>query len=133
MLAIYKLVYRIFFQNFFSEFFFIYKNLHIEPFNTVHKNGLFLFLCTSRLLKLGDFALVTQPMQQLRPNPTELRLMDYYHQIFCRFWKCKRKVPQPTFFKIITEERRWRNFSLTFSESTKNLILTPSDSVAVAT
>ena len=26
----------------FSKFF-IYKNLHIEPFNTVHKNGLFLF------------------------------------------------------------------------------------------
>ena len=33
MLAIYKLVYRIFF----FRFFFIYKNLHIEPFNTVHK------------------------------------------------------------------------------------------------
>ena len=30
-------------------------------------------------------ALVTQPMLQLRPNCTELRSMDYYHQIFCRF------------------------------------------------
>ena len=38
-------------------------------------------------------ALVTQPMLQRRPNSTELRSMDYYHQIFCRFRKCKRKVP----------------------------------------
>ena len=47
MLAIYKLVYRIFF---------IYKNQHIEPFNTVHKIFCYWFLCSSRLLKLGDFA-----------------------------------------------------------------------------
>ena len=40
--------------------------------------------------------LVTQPMLQLRPNCSELRLMDYYHQIFCRFRKCKRKVPPPS-------------------------------------
>ena len=40
--------------------------------------------------------LVTQPMLQLRPNRTELRSMDYYHQIFCRFQKCKRKVPPPS-------------------------------------
>ena len=33
MLAIYKLVHRI-----------IYKNLHIEPFNTVHKNDFFFVL-----------------------------------------------------------------------------------------
>jgi hypothetical protein len=39
MLAIYKLVYRIFF----SEFFYIYKNLHIEPFNTVSKSVCFGF------------------------------------------------------------------------------------------
>lgn len=32
-------------------------------------------------------------------------------------------LKKKTFFKIITEERRWRNFSLTFSESTKNLIV----------
>ena len=44
-----------------------------------------------------------------------------------------------TFFIIITEKRRWRNFSITFSESTKKiggnnpLILAPSDSVTVAT
>ena len=40
--------------------------------------------------------LVTQPMLQLRPNCTPLRSMDYYHQIFCRFRKCKRKVPPPS-------------------------------------
>ena len=40
--------------------------------------------------------LVTQPMLQLRPNWSELRSMDYYHQIFCRFRKCKRKVPPPS-------------------------------------
>ena len=28
-----------------------------------------------------------------------------------------------TFFKIVTKERRWRNFSLTFSESTKKLVV----------
>ena len=43
-------------------------------------------------------ALVTQPMLQLRPNQTELRSMDYYHQIFCRFRKCKQKVPPPSLF-----------------------------------
>ena len=42
--------------------------------------------------------LVTQPMLQLRPNWSELRSMDYYHQIFCRFRKCKRKVPPPSPF-----------------------------------
>ena len=41
-------------------------------------------------------SLVTQPILQRRPHPTELRLMDYYHQIFCRFRKCKWKVPPPS-------------------------------------
>ena len=40
--------------------------------------------------------LVTQPMLQRRPNCTELRLMDSYIQILCRFQKCKRKVPPPS-------------------------------------
>ena len=40
--------------------------------------------------------LVTQPMLQRRPNPTELRLMDSYIQILCRFQKSKRKVPPPS-------------------------------------
>ena len=46
------------------------------------------------LIKLVN-TLVTQPMPQLRPNRSSLRSMDYYHQIFCRFRKCKRKVPPP--------------------------------------
>ena len=41
-------------------------------------------------------ALVTQPMLQRRPNRTELRLMDPYIQILCRFQKRKRKVPPPS-------------------------------------
>ena len=44
----------------------------------------------------ADIAPVTQPMLQRRPNRTESRSMDYYHQIFCRFRKCKRKVPPPS-------------------------------------
>jgi hypothetical protein len=40
--------------------------------------------------------LVTQPMLQCRPNRTELRSMDSYIQILCRFRKCKRKVPPPS-------------------------------------
>ena len=47
-------------------------------------------------VKLRAVALVTQPMLQLRPNCTLLRSMDYYHQIFCRFRKCKQKVPPPS-------------------------------------
>ena len=45
---------------------------------------------------LCDFdlrALVTQPMLQRRPNRMELRSMDSYIQILCRFQKCKKKVP----------------------------------------
>ena len=41
-------------------------------------------------------ALVTQPMMQRRPNPTELRSMDSYIQILSRFQKSKRKVPPPS-------------------------------------
>ena len=42
-----------------------------------------------------SFALVTQPMMQRGPNPTELKSMGSYTQIFCRFQKCERKVPPP--------------------------------------
>ena len=38
-------------------------------------------------------SLVTQSMMQRRPNPTELRWMDSYIQILCKFQKCKQKVP----------------------------------------
>ena len=44
-------------------------------------------------------ALVTQPMLQRRPNWTELRSMDSYIQILCRFQKCKPKVPQPSLLR----------------------------------
>ena len=37
--------------------------------------------------------LVTLPMMQRRPNPTELRSMDSYFQMLCRFQKIKWKVP----------------------------------------
>jgi hypothetical protein len=43
-----------------------------------------------------DIPLVTQPMMQRQLNPTELRLMDSYIQILCRFQKSKRKVPPPS-------------------------------------
>ena len=48
------------------------------------------------LPRVGGKALVTQLMLQRRPNRMELRSMDYYHQIFCRFRKFKRKVPPPS-------------------------------------
>ena len=41
-------------------------------------------------------SLVTQPRLQLTPNQTELRSMDLYNQIFCRFQKCNQKVPPPS-------------------------------------
>ena len=44
----------------------------------------------------GLSTLVTQPMLQRRPNRMELRLMDSYIQILCRFQKCKQKVPPPS-------------------------------------
>jgi hypothetical protein len=43
-----------------------------------------------------SITLVTQPMLQRRPNRTELRSMDSYIQILCRFQKCKQKVPPPS-------------------------------------
>ena len=47
-------------------------------------------------------SLVTQPILQRRPNRTELRLMDSFIQILCRFQKSKRKVPplSPLSYKI---------------------------------
>ena len=72
------------------------------------------------------------PMLQLRPNPTELRLMDYYHQFFCRFQRCKRKVPPPSllsndfekswvFFKILDKKSLYgrKNF---ITEKKKSLL-----------
>ena len=43
--------------------------------------------------------LVTQPMMQRRPNPTELRSMDSHIQILRRFQKSKEKVPPHSVMK----------------------------------
>ena len=54
-----------------------------------------LFLWSQTFLQiLGP--LVTQPMMQCRLNPMELRSMDSYIQILCRFQKSKKKVPPPS-------------------------------------
>ena len=55
------------------------------PFENV-KNGIL----------LPRLSLVTQPMLQRRLNSTELRAMDSYIQILCRFQKSKQKVPPPS-------------------------------------
>ena len=62
-------------------------------------------------------SLVTQPMLQHRPNPTELRSMDSYIRILCRFQKCKRKVPPPS---LLSNEKSpfTPQRGLTFLEST---------------
>ena len=46
------------------------------------------------LIGIG-LTLVTQHMLQRQPNRMELRSMNSYIQILCRFQKCKRKVPPP--------------------------------------
>ena len=43
-----------------------------------------------------ECSLITQPMMQRQPNPMELRSMDSYIQILCRFQKSKQKVPAPS-------------------------------------
>ena len=47
-------------------------------------------------LPIKVLLLVTQPMMQRWPNQTELRSMDSYIQILCRFQKSKQKVPPPS-------------------------------------
>ena len=70
------------------------QNIFLTFYKT--KNGI--YIC----IVFNGNTLVTQPMLQLRPNWSELRSMDYYHQIFCRFRKCKRKVPPST---LLTNEK----------------------------
>ena len=55
----------------------------------------YVYLRTTYVAAVSRSSLVTQPMLQLRPNWSELRSMDYYHQIFCRFRKCKQKLLPP--------------------------------------
>ena len=83
------------------------KNCHIENFphlplskknnfrrNYLRKYGISYFPIIS--LPIIAHTLVTQPMLQRQPNRKELRSMDSYIQILCRFQKCKRKVPPPS-------------------------------------
>ena len=58
----------------------------------IQQRLIFIFLVKMNLVP----TLVTQPMLQHRPNRTELRSMDSYIQILCRFPKYKRKVPPPS-------------------------------------
>ena len=51
-----------------------------------------------KLILLCVWALVTQPMLQRRPNRTELRWMDYYHQIFCDSKNVSKKFPTQKWF-----------------------------------
>ena len=61
---------------------------------------------------------VTQPMLQLRPNPTELRSMDYYHQIFCVVPKIYLHIVPVT--NILCQNKRWFAFSkIVFCAGTK--------------
>ena len=84
--------------------------LYIKNYNTMYFNLFSLFFSTTTYFVLYlvwyvydntynlivDYSLVTQPMFQRQPNPTELRLMDSYIQILCRLQKCKHKVPPPS-------------------------------------
>ena len=88
-----------------------------------------------------DYSLVTQPMLQHWTNCMDLRSMDSYIQILCRFPKCKWKVGFSDFFlwspfekKNFFEGGRWRNlFAYIFGIYMKFGYLTPCDSVNVAT
>ena len=62
------------------------SDTHLHPTHT----------CTRHTHAPDTHTLVTQPMLQLRPNWSELRSMDCYHQIFYRFRKCKQKLPPPS-------------------------------------
>ena len=42
---------------------------------------------------MQECVLLKKPVLQSRPNRTELRSMDSYIQILCRFQKCRQKVP----------------------------------------
>ena len=50
----------------------------------------------TKLIHPISAVLVTQPMLHRQPNQTELRSMDSYIQILCRFQKSKLKFPPPS-------------------------------------
>ena len=81
-------------KQFFKKFIFISFS---KP---IFQNSYSLFVLSETLptylfafVKSNDISLVTQSMMQRRPNPMELRSIDSYIQILCRFQKSKRKVP----------------------------------------
>ena len=86
-------------QFFFSHYIPFTYNIVIDVdniacnINTILQQKITMIIVLTRI-RPNDYTLVT--MLQLRPNCTELRSMDYYHQFFCRFRKCKRKVPPPS-------------------------------------
>ena len=51
--------------------------------------------------QINEWPLVTQPMLQRRPNRTELRSIDSYIQILCRFQQSKQKVPPPSLPSLV--------------------------------
>ena len=57
----------------------------------VHMNGICDDFANTEGNSTNLKSLVTQPMMQRQPNCTELRLMDSYIQILCRFQKSKQK------------------------------------------
>jgi hypothetical protein len=75
----------------------------------------------------------TAQQLKLENNVKNTRCLFYYLKIIWKFQFLKKAIKRaktlkeqwknPTFFKIITEGERWRNFSLTFLESTKNLVV----------
>ena len=93
------------------------------------------------ILKLTKkLKLVTQSMMQHQPNPMELRSMDSYIQILCRFQISKWKVPSPSLFSTKNHPLR-KIFLILFAYffgiyikfGYRNpSILTPLDSVDIA-
>ena len=72
----------------------------------------------------GRKSLVTQPMLQRRPNHTELRSMDSYIQILCRFQKCKQKVPPPSLPPVKNKKIVFFRNKIFFPSSKQKLFFT---------
>ena len=75
---------------------FLAANIFIELVN-LNKLSKFYLLSKTNLYFFVLFSdYITLPMLQCRPNCMELRLVDSYIQILCRFQKYKRKIPPPS-------------------------------------
>ena len=95
---------------------FMYKNLHIEAFNTVNKMGLFLFSMLLRLLKLGKLAEYFSPFYPKvchypiitfsRHQNTYflMRNLNFWSKIFkLNFWRSQ-------CLRLLRPCRRWRGW-----------------------